>query len=76
MTRQQRIEQTIINGVQHGVHEDDAFVLATDPLTRTSFAIEPGETLGQALDRVDARWAEAEREGEAEVEQILHPEAA
>jgi hypothetical protein len=66
MTRAQRLEGVIINGVQRGPHPGEAFVLATDPLTQTSFAVEPGETLGQALDRLDARWAEAERETSAD----------
>jgi hypothetical protein len=41
----------------HGIYQ----MFVTDVQTGTTFTILPGQTLGEALDQLDARWAEAQQ---------------
>ena len=63
MTNLQRYQGIIILGVQ-SVHSGvESYVLCNDPETGTTFAVRPGETMGQALDRVESRYREAALKG-------------
>lgn len=52
-----RLRDTVYHGPQPG----QSFGLCTDPVTGSTFSIQPGETVGQALDRVMARFREGTR---------------
>lgn len=58
MTDLQRIQGITVLGVQ-ARHRGDSYILCNDPETGTTFAVHPGETIGAALDRVEARYQEA-----------------
>jgi hypothetical protein len=58
MTDLQRYQGIVILGVQ-SKQSGGHFVLCNDPETGTTFAVHPGETMAQALDRVDSRYREA-----------------
>lgn len=51
-----RLRDTVYDGTQPG----QVFGLCTDPVTGSTFAIQPGETIGQALERVMARYGEVQ----------------
>lgn len=50
-----RLRDLVYNGPQPG----QAYGLCTDPVTGSTFAVYPRETIGQALARVDARYQAA-----------------
>jgi hypothetical protein len=54
----QRYQDIVVLGVQSKLN-GGPFVLCNDPETGTTFAVHPGETIGQALDRVESRFREA-----------------
>lgn len=56
MTNLQRYQGIVILGVQAEYSGLDSYVLCNDPETGTTFAVHPGETIGEALDRVEARF--------------------
>lgn len=58
MTNIQRFQGITVLGVQT-VLRGDSYILCNDPETGTTFAVHPGETIGEALDRVEARFREA-----------------
>lgn len=62
MTNLQRYQGIIVLGVQSR-HGGGPFVLCNDPETGTTFAVQPGETMGEALDRVESRFREAALKG-------------
>lgn len=55
-----------VKGVQHDHEGRRHFILANDDAGETGscFELKPGETIGEALDRLDATWqASIERQG-------------
>lgn len=61
MTDAERLAGLRFDGIQFGPQPTQALALATDPLTGTTFALHDGETLGEALARIDRRFAAALR---------------
>lgn len=55
MTDLERIQGIKIHGIQPGGLRG-SLILCMDPETGTTFAVEPGETIGAALGRVKARY--------------------
>ncbi|MFM8551429.1 MAG: hypothetical protein ACKOCD_03825 [Nitrospiraceae bacterium] len=54
----ERLEGITVLGIQTRPKEA-AYVLCNDPETGTTFAVHPGETIGEALERVESRYSEA-----------------
>lgn len=63
MTNLQRYQGIIILGVQSRHSGMGPYVLCNDPETGTTFAVHPGETMGEALDRVESRFRDAAVKG-------------
>lgn len=56
MTDLERIAGIRVHGVQRG-DPGGPLILCLDPETGTTFAVQPGETIGAALGRVKARYS-------------------
>jgi len=57
-----RFQGVMVLGVQTRLR-GDSYVLCVDPETGTTFAVQPGETIGAALERVDVRYRETLKGG-------------
>ncbi len=58
MTQVERLAGVRFEGIQFGLALGQGIALCTDPLTLTTFALHDGETLAEALARIDARFRE------------------
>lgn len=63
MTEEERLARVQFEGIQFVQDPDNritgGLALCTDPRTHTTFALRDGETLAQALARIDEIWAAA-----------------